>query len=927
MTGVVGREPELEQIAAFVRSVPDGPTALLIEGEGGAGKTTLWEEALARTVDVAQVLSCRPVQSEKALSYAALGDLVGGAIVDGLDDLPAPQRRALEVALRLEEGSDLSTDHRAVAAGARSLLVALSRGRPLLIAVDDLQWLDRSTTRVLGFAFRRLSTEPIGLLATVRNDRAASSSVPELDDLLRDHHVQRLHLGPLSVGAIERLLGEKLDLTMSRTSLVRLCETARGNPLLALELGRALTDTGSTIEPGRPLPVLGSLRALLAQRLRRLPADVREALLLASLVSHPAEDTLARAFGPGWDEAIGRGRQEGVVETGTGTVRFVHPLFASVVAGEASERERRASHRRLAIACEDGEGRARHSALAAKDPDEEVAASLEAAAQQATRRGAPDAAAELAELARALTPEGHPHDVYRRCTIAGEARFAAGDSMRALEHFAAADAVSVPGSERSGARWRLARVRSHHDDIAASRELLEQARREAGDDPALSAAIAHDLAYTCMAMGDLRAALGHATSAVELAEGAGTQQILAASLALVAVAGFLLAQGVRNDLLERARALEDWDEGRLVTVRPSVAVALVYSWVDRIDEARALLEESERQLLERGDDGSMPFLWYRHAEIDCWSGDWKRGYERAVDADRLAVQARQEGMRPMTCYAAALLAAHLGRTDEARAHADEGMRVAAATGHVLGVGLHHAVLGFLELSLGHPDRASALLGPLVKGARAGGFDEPGPAWWLPDGIEALVALGELSDASSLTDWLEDGARAIERPTGLAAAARCRALLRAAEGRTDEALTTCDEALAHHDRARIPFQRARTLFAKGQIARRARQWGVARASLDASLVAFEDLGAALWSERARDELARVGGRPPSPMDLTESEQQIAELVAAGRSNRDVAAALFLSPKTVSASLGRIYRKLGVTTRTEMAAQLRDELPTA
>jgi DNA-binding CsgD family transcriptional regulator len=271
----------------------------------------------------------------------------------------------------------------------------------------------------------------------------------------------------------------------------------------------------------------------------------------------------------------------------------------------------------------------------------------------------------------------------------------------------------------------------------------------------------------------------------------------------------------------------------------------------------------------------------------------------------------------------ALLAAHLGLVDQARSAAEEGIRVARDAGHLLAMGLNVFVLGFLEHSLGNADAAHARFGPMLEAARAGGFDEPAAAWWLPSEIEALIVLGELEQAASLTDWMEERARAIERVSGLASGARCRALLAAADGRVDEALTTCDEALALHERVDARFERARTLFAQGQIARRARKWGVARDALDGALTAFEALGARLWADRARDEAGRIGGRPPSPVELTETERQIADLVASGRTNREVAAALFVSPKTVSSSLGRVYRKLGVASRTEMAARLRGD----
>ena len=192
----------------------------------------------------------------------------------------------------------------------------------------------------------------------------------------------------------------------------------------------------------------------------------------------------------------------------------------------------------------------------------------------------------------------------------------------------------------------------------------------------------------------------------------------------VAVAACLRGDGLQIGLMERALELEDWDEPRWALARPSVAVAHIYSWVDRIGESRELLDESERQLIERGDDGSLPYLWYRRAELDCWSGEWERGYERALEADRLAIQTSQQGMRTLTSFAVGLLAAHLGRVDEARAAVDEGARLATAAGHGIGLAFNLSVLGFLELSLGHADRADAIFGPIVERAARSGSTSP-----------------------------------------------------------------------------------------------------------------------------------------------------------------------------------------------------------
>ncbi len=917
---VIGRDAERAKIAAFIDRISDGPGVLLITGAPGVGKTTLWEAGLGAAGTVATVASTRPVQTEATLAFAGLSDLLGGVLGGVLSDLAAPQRSALEAALLLQDGP--RSDHHAVGAATLSVLRALSAQAPVLLAVDDVQWLDRPSARALAFAVRRLEHEPVRLLASVRSGPREPGAPPELAEILDDDASARLRLGPLSVGAVERLLAEALGMTLPRSALLRLHEMAGGNPFFALEVGRALTQPGA-LTPGQPLPVPDDLHMLVVDRVGRLPASAREVLLLASLLSQPTEDTLHAAVGDGWEVALERGRRAGIIDVVSGAVRFVHPLFASAVAGSASPRQRRRAHARLAEVVRVREERARHLALAAAEPDERVALALEEASSDARRRGAPDAAAELAELAWALTPVGRPHDACRRCTMAGDARFAAGDTSPAAELFTKAAAIAAPGAERAEALWHLARVHYIHDDVATAKQLLKKARVEAGDDLALCAAIEHDLVYPAFSAGDLHGTLRHARAAADLAEQVGAVAILAGALSHIAVAELMLGRGVRWELLERALQLEDWDDPRPAALRPTLVAAHIVSWLDRLEEARALLLTAERELVDRGDDGALPWVWFRLAELDCWTGDWERGLERAVAADRLAIQTGQRALRPPTCYVVALLAAHLGRVDEARQAAEQGAAASVAAGLPIGLAANLGVLGFLELSLGHPELAHERLGPLLALARAGGLDEPAVLSWLPDEIEALVTLGHHDEAAAVIEWVDERAHAVGRASGLATAARGRALLSAAKGDTTEALVACDEALGHDDRAGLPFQRGRTLFAKGQIARRARKWGVARASLLEALAVFEALGAALWADRARDELARIGGRPATPLDLSENERQIAEIVATGRTNREVAEMLFVSPHTVSAGLARIYRKLGVSSRTEMVARLGGE----
>ena len=493
---VVGRDAERARVAAVASAAPDGPAGLVVEGEAGSGKTSLWEAALASASSSAVDVSwCRPVESEATLSYTALADVLGRGDGEIAATLPAGQRRALDAAVGVQLAEGGAVDHRTVAAATLALVVERARLRPLVIAIDDFHWLDRASARVIGFAFRRLTVEPVRLIATMRCE-AISSLHPEHVDLLGDRRIERFRLRPLSLGAVEHVLRDQLDLTLPRTALVQLHRTARGNPLYALELGRALVESGSVPATGEPLPVSDDLRELLMRRLRRLPGDVRDALLLVALLPDRAERTLARAVGGGWDEAIGLARAEGIVVADDGEVRFVHPLFASVVVADATERERRNAHHCLGESVDDPGERVRHSALGITSTDPSMAADLEEAAVSAARRGAPDAAAELAELARARTAADSPHDVCRRCTIAGEARFAAGDSVRAVELLSEAETAAAVGAERADVLLRLARVRYHHDDLVAAGALLEQAQRDAVDTPRLLAAIDHDLAYT-----------------------------------------------------------------------------------------------------------------------------------------------------------------------------------------------------------------------------------------------------------------------------------------------------------------------------------------------------------------------------------------------------------------------------------------------
>jgi hypothetical protein len=409
---VIGRERELAAIAAFVGRVARGPAALLLTGEPGIGKTLLWDAAIdGARAGGAIVLSCRAAEAEASVSFAGLSDLLGDALEGALEKLSAPRRDALEVALLLAEPRGHPPDRRAVGLAVLDVLGALTASAPLLVAIDDLQWVDAASAGVLQFAVRRLRTEPVGLLATVRSDARTPVAVG-VEKSFGEGTVRRVALGPLSSSAAFRLLDERADIALSAPQLARLHELTAGNPFYLLELGREFARTG----PGRGFHLPRDLTELLAARLGRLAGWTRELLLAVAASPRATVEVLEHAFGDRSrvHEGLERATRAGVLEFDGSRVRFAHPLLASVCYQYAPLWRRRAVHRLLASAVAEPEERARHLALAAEAPDAGVAAALDAAAERAGARGAPAAAAELCELAADATPGGSPAEVRGR---------------------------------------------------------------------------------------------------------------------------------------------------------------------------------------------------------------------------------------------------------------------------------------------------------------------------------------------------------------------------------------------------------------------------------------------------------------------------------------------------------------------------------
>lgn len=923
MDAVVGRDRELEEIGSFLDRGATAPGVLVLEGEPGIGKTTLWRAAVdAARARGFRVLSCAGSGSEAQLSFAAVHDLLGEVFDEVTDELPPPQRRALAVTLLREEPDGPPPEQSAIAVAVLTALRALAAREPTMVAVDDVHWLDGTSAVALGYALRRLEPESLPVLLAQRVGERDALALRQLEP----ERIRVVRLAPLTIGALSRILFARLGQTYPRPILHRLGDASRGNPFVTLELGRALAAAATPLDPGAPLPVPKTLRNLLRRRLRELEPDTLEALALASALSRPSLETIGAALDRDPLPLLAPAIDAQVVEVEDGQVHFAHPLFATAVYEHTPEERRRDLHRRLSGVVQDPEERARHLAFATVDHDEDVARVVEEAARTAFALGRPAGAAELAAQARRLTPPAEGGEAGRRALFQVDCHFAAGDTARAAALLEELLAAAPAGTARARLLSRRARLAHFGDDIAASVTLLRQALAEADDDVALRADVEEGLAWgLLLARKDLPAAAAHARSAARLNQERGDDAALAEALAAQALLDFALG-GEWRATMARALELEPATLHLPVLRHPTFAHGYCLSCSDEHDQARAAFAELRRRALEQGDEGGMPSILNHLALIECLGGRWITARELADDGFTLARETGQLPTQASIGAKRALLAALRGDVEEARDAAWEALRLAggpdfdlAHVEPVLARGGETAVwtLGLLELSLDHPADAVQALEPLCTALLAAGIEEPGEVRALPDLIEALVAVEQVDEAAELLEHLDRWARRLDRPSTLARVARCRGLLLTATGKTASGLAALEEAADWHERASLPFERGRTLLALGTARRRAQQRRLARETLEQALAAFDELGARLWAAKARAELGRIGGRAPSSGELTPSEQRVAELVAQGKTNQEVAAALVVSVHTVEAALTQVYRKLGVRSRTELA----------
>ncbi|WP_051574816.1 AAA family ATPase [Mycobacterium sp. URHB0044] len=906
---VICRTGELGAIADFLTSACVEPSGLTIKGDAGIGKTTLWSAAVEQARERGfRVLSAQAGQAESAMGYAAVADLLNDVESSHFVQLSTLQRVALDRVLLRGSADGPETDQRTVAAAFLAIIEILAAEAPVLLAIDDVQWLDASSRTVVTFAARRFKGR-VGVLITERLEPGCPTATTWLRVGV-ENVIGRIRLGPLNLQGLHALVAGRLGTSPPRPTMERIAELSEGNPFYALELARSVGDRSSTADQELPR----TLADLVRSRVGDIDDDVRDVLLAAASVTDPTVDLLAHAKGLTATETaalLETAESRGIVGIEGNHVRFAHPLLARGIYIDSLPSRRRKMHRALAEVEALPEVKARHLALATTSQDPETLEALDAASEAARARGASAAAAELVDLAIGLGG-----DTPLRRIESSRYHFHAGNQGHARALLEPLIRSLRPGPLRATAMGLLAEMGMYHNSFAQAAEMLDGALKDAESDPALLVQTLILLSFARINTAEYDKSMENASQAVALTDELDLPALCSPACAMWVMVNFLCGHGVDEPRLKRALELEDLDADVPDPFNASTVSALTLAWTGRLNEARDEVSVVRDRCIERGQDGHVMFVDLHSALIDVWRGDFNEAAQTAKDAMERAEQLGSDHAFVIADSIGAIVGAYAGREEDVRTHARTAIEKASHCGSPRLADQAIMSLAFLELSLGNHADALATLQPLLARFSALPGTEIVTAGFLPDAIEAMIALGRLEDAESMIEALERHGRRLDRAWMVAVGARCRSMMLAVEGDVATATRMAQRAMVAHQSLPMPFERARTQLLLGQLQRRQRQREAATATLTEALAAFEEMNTPLWIDRARNELARTPVSAARTTLLTPSEERVAELAASGLTNRDIGAAVFISPKTVEAKLARIYRKLDIHTRAEL-----------
>ena len=815
----------------------------------------------------------------------------------------------------LPESSD--DDLQAVPRALLRLLHEYSSSGPVLIAVDDEQWLDPASARVLAFALSRLRDEPIGVIIARRSEPDGALSL-ELDRHFAGRGFERIAVEPLPMGAIKMLLEARLGRSIPTPMMRRIYRGTGGNPLWALAIALEL-------EAGRPggdragdLPIPRTLSDAMERRLSHLDQRADPALLVIAALSHPTLAMLQAAIPEFALSDLESAEQAGVVEIAGDQIRFTHPLLSSIHYANTPVSKRRELHRRLATVVDDEEEQARHLALGAEAPDRQLAERLEKAAGVAARRGAHESAAQLLEDAARLTPIDQPDARSARIVTSAEHRFTIGEASRAREMLAEL-LPDLPSSPlRARARLHLAVISA--DEPGTAMELLEAALADVDEDDGLRIQIEWELTYAASAVGRLASARAYAESALATAERLEDPELVARALGELLFTFVITGEPLRDDVVARLSAAEDSD-ATTSYYQTATAIALARQWAGDLEGARPALERAAQRALSRNEEWDRMALAHRLAQLEWEMGNWSQAEQHRQTAQEAGGEFAEGRVHLVGLDA--MFALDRGNLAAARMKAEQGLAVAERTDSALYTSRFICLLAAVELAEGQPDAAHARLKAQREWLHAIGFGPAGygrGSVWSLD-TEALIALGRLEEAEDVLAELRDRAEACHSDNLRAIALRSEGMLLASRGELSAAIDTMEQAVVAHLRCPRPYEHGRTLLEMGSIQRRAKRKSAAKQTLEQALEILEPLGAQILVARARDELSRIGLRTARVTEgLTPAQARVAELVVAGSSNGEIARELHMSLRTVESHLTRIYQEHGVKSRTQLVAAL-------